>query len=696
MTNCKSCGAEILWADTENGKRMPVDVEPVAGGTIVLRHTEVGLAPVAMVTSAEERELLAQQAASRGEELRLFVSHFATCEHADLHRSRKEPAMTPTATAPVTSAPLSALRLDDANPRTDIDPDGIHELAASIKQHGVLQPLLVRPDGDGYLVVAGQRRLLAAAEAGLTDVPIHVRDTNGDAGTVAIVENLQRQDLNPIEQADAFQKAIAGGMTVEGLVAALNVSEQLVRDRLALLKLPDTVQKTVADGTVPLRATKELARIAEISPPIAAAVAAAIADTENGVTAGYLEDQPDDAISDALADADENEVWCQHAWTGYGRQGVGDFNFPADQVHELTEALGTLPGSAHQFWGYGGKGEWPLQLSKDDVDAARAYGCLLEFKDSYRTGWITDREWLVDRFKLRIEQQQTLWAKEQKRLAREAAKAGPAGAPVADAKEAAKALRAKERADSLAARERNVSLGIALYKELHAPAPTLENMQLLALLILQYAGEDIGRRGLRFVDEQSQTVTTRKDGTISRVTHLRGTGECRALLEQRIRRAKTPEQMLGVLLQALVAAQFADPTAAASSDRYGHVRGLGDHHGYGQTREIVDLIGRIGEPVLPPDVVEKVKARRLEFEQERQQQLATALVDVRAGMVVCPSCGANRGVGVRGPDDVTACACTDEEILAAFEQCPRCGEPDCEASCSGFDTADQAEEPDAE
>lgn len=86
MNRCRSCDAPIEWAVTANGKRMPIDAEPTTDGTILLRHRYVGEPPEAIVQTAEERAELERQAATRGEELRLFKSHFATCPNARTHR----------------------------------------------------------------------------------------------------------------------------------------------------------------------------------------------------------------------------------------------------------------------------------------------------------------------------------------------------------------------------------------------------------------------------------------------------------------------------------------------------------------------------------------------------------------------------------------------------------------------------------
>lgn len=88
MTECSSCHAPIEWATTERGKRMPVDAAPVEDGTILLRHLVHGEPPVAHMTTIAERDELAAQAAARGDTLRLFKSHFATCSSAARHRRR--------------------------------------------------------------------------------------------------------------------------------------------------------------------------------------------------------------------------------------------------------------------------------------------------------------------------------------------------------------------------------------------------------------------------------------------------------------------------------------------------------------------------------------------------------------------------------------------------------------------------------
>ena len=118
----------------------------------------------------------------------------------------------PTTVAPAalgtTEIPLEKVTPNPQQPRLQFDANGIGELAASIRRHGVLQPIVVSRHGDGYELVAGHRRVLAARAAGKTTIPAVVRDDVGDRLELALVENLQRTDLNAIETARAYKLLI--------------------------------------------------------------------------------------------------------------------------------------------------------------------------------------------------------------------------------------------------------------------------------------------------------------------------------------------------------------------------------------------------------------------------------------------------------------------------------------------------------
>jgi len=153
------------------------------------------------------------------------------------------------------SAPVS-LKITDIvpnaqQPRHQFDEDALRELSDSIAQHGVLQPLLVRPMTDGsYQLVAGERRWRASRMAGLTEVPVVIREmTDQESATLALIENLQREDLNPMEEATGYRSLMdAYGLTQEEAARVVGKSRPAVTNALRLLQLPASVTDMVADG----------------------------------------------------------------------------------------------------------------------------------------------------------------------------------------------------------------------------------------------------------------------------------------------------------------------------------------------------------------------------------------------------------------------------------------------------------------
>ena len=139
-------------------------------------------------------------------------------------------------------------------PRTDFDADALAELVGSIREVGVLQPIVVRPNpsGPGFELIMGERRLRAAREAGLDAIPAIVRTTeDGDMLRDALVENLHRSQLNPLEEAAAYQQLLDDfGITHEQLADRLSRSRPQITNTLRLLKLPPLVQKRVAAGVL--------------------------------------------------------------------------------------------------------------------------------------------------------------------------------------------------------------------------------------------------------------------------------------------------------------------------------------------------------------------------------------------------------------------------------------------------------------
>ncbi|MBQ1484180.1 MAG: ParB/RepB/Spo0J family partition protein [Eubacterium sp.] len=145
---------------------------------------------------------------------------------------------------------ISDIKPNANQPRKNFDPEKIEELSASILEHGVIQPLVVRPSGVGYEIVAGERRWRAARKAGLKTVPCLVRElTDEENMLVAIIENMQREDLDPIEEAMGLQQmASIYGMTQEEISRSVSKSRPYIANSLRLLKLPDSIKSYVSSG----------------------------------------------------------------------------------------------------------------------------------------------------------------------------------------------------------------------------------------------------------------------------------------------------------------------------------------------------------------------------------------------------------------------------------------------------------------
>lgn len=152
------------------------------------------------------------------------------------------------AVAPDTVLPLRDIKPNSGQPRKNFDKAALEELADSIRQNGVLQPILVRKQGQTYEIVAGERRYQASKRAGLTEIPVVIREvSDDDVFKLALIENLQRADLDPIEEAQGLKTLLTKtGMTQGELGKALSKSRPAIANALRLLDLPQEVQELMA------------------------------------------------------------------------------------------------------------------------------------------------------------------------------------------------------------------------------------------------------------------------------------------------------------------------------------------------------------------------------------------------------------------------------------------------------------------
>jgi len=152
----------------------------------------------------------------------------------------------------VQELPINTICPNPNQPRRNFDEDALQELADSIREHGVLEPLIVRPVGGSYEIVVGERRWRACQIAGVTTVPVLIRDlSDRDAMELALVENLQREDLNPIEEAEAYRRLLDEfGLTQEEVARRVGKERSTVANRLRLLGLRGRSREALEKGEI--------------------------------------------------------------------------------------------------------------------------------------------------------------------------------------------------------------------------------------------------------------------------------------------------------------------------------------------------------------------------------------------------------------------------------------------------------------
>ncbi len=160
---------------------------------------------------------------------------------------------------------LELVSINPYQPRRVFDEDKLRELTESIKEHGVVQPILVRPFGDGYQLVAGERRLRAARQAGLTEVPALVREmTDHEMMEIALIENIQRQDLDPVEEARAYKRLSEEfNQTQEQIAKRVSKSRSYIANSMRLLNLPEPILNHLAGGALTIGHVRPLLMLEE-------------------------------------------------------------------------------------------------------------------------------------------------------------------------------------------------------------------------------------------------------------------------------------------------------------------------------------------------------------------------------------------------------------------------------------------------
>jgi ParB family chromosome partitioning protein len=174
---------------------------------------------------------------------------------------------TPNSQDVLVDVPVDQIEGNPNQPRKEFDFKSLDELIASIKASGVIQPVIVRRQAAGYQLIAGERRWRAARQAGLERIPAIVRDaTDAQSLELALVENLMREDLNPIEEAEAYQKLLAQfGWTQEDLAQRIGRDRSSIANALRLLRLPEEIQADLRGGRLTMGHARALLALVSVS-----------------------------------------------------------------------------------------------------------------------------------------------------------------------------------------------------------------------------------------------------------------------------------------------------------------------------------------------------------------------------------------------------------------------------------------------
>ena len=556
-------------------------------------------------------------------------------------------------TETLTMVPLAKIRTRQGfNPRTEFADEQMAELVESVKRHGIITPLTLAPDGDGFTIIAGERRYRAAKAAKVKQVPAQVREADGEALTLAVAENVIRADLTPVEEAEAYRRLVEEHGDAAKVAKLVGRSERLIGERLELLRLSKEARALVAARKVPLSCAPLLVRIAEREPFLADLTAAWLAEHPAG--AGWFPSAPGEVVDDVLAadwQGDNGKplhpvAYSVGGWHGPILPGSRDDAVPTllaklgPHAEPVAAALAALPEIVHAS-----EYDWAAReaedrrrrecfaLTDEDADAARAFGCLLELPspdDRREHRYVTDREWLADRLVQKIAAHA---GAEAERSERQREARAPAGADDAK-KEARRQERERQYEERVSARARNLDLGAALARW----QPKLDNnaVKLLGSLVLAEHGK-AAAWAYRLCIEQP--TTTNKQSKVT-VRYPRGAQAEKQAHEEALaalKRARTPEAALAVVLRLLVAQRLADTAGLPNADRQGVYEP--------QLLASSPIIGKLAAKVAPPSVKRheaEQEAERERREQAHQEEQAARLSEQRgklaAGELVRCAC----------------------------------------------------------
>jgi ParB/RepB/Spo0J family partition protein len=482
-----------------------------------------------------------------------------------------------------TIAPAKIL-VNGHNPRGVIDTDGesFLELKASIEQRGILQPILVGPaDKDGnHTLIAGERRWTAAKALKLKGIPALVRDLKGQEALAALVENVQREDLSPVEEANALDRMRKDfGMTQVEAAKALGKSERWARERLRLVELPEKTKAAFDSGAIPLEAAVHMQKVAEKAPDVLETIAERAIDEGSELDLARPGELVE-AINQVVED--DESTGCMVKPSRIGINDLKGTGIPDKVLADFAKRFKKLA----EVYPYHHSGR--ISLDDPHVDAARAFGCLLEIESKNRWGekvttrYITDPEWLADRLDdvlaAEIKDAEKERQNYRKMTSSSSSKASQDDSPAA--KEKRREERKRELQERAVKREVNLELGRRSADAYGKPKLSLEEAKLLALMVVGPHCQEAADSGLTYCDPEFQEVEEQKNGGFKVTYGSTGKSAGEAVLKA-IEEATKPEEALGIALRVILLSHTVDREVVAASSRtvWRHKPGGAYHYG---------------------------------------------------------------------------------------------------------------------
>lgn len=517
---------------------------------------------------------------------------------------------------------LAQIQTDtEFNPRTSTEQSQLAQLEESIRRHGVLQPVLVTAcDDERYRLIAGHRRVAAAASAGLTEIPAIVRPVADDTRglDLALIENMARQDLNPVEEAIAFKRLVDGGLTRKGVAQALGVSQKLVTERLTLLELPEPIHPQIADGTVPPGAIRALVTLAKIHaglPAIAIArvVAGPAHDWDEPLTWSQVSEDPILAVcSEYEGDETDLPIDVYEAGANYPIERFRLDDKTAEQLEELCELIGCEPG------------RFTVRFGHEAVEAAEQFGALHRAAAGGPWSALITGQDVADRLAADyIHACLQVQRDNRRRVEQAAAERGQAtngdAAPAPPSEDELKDQRRREREAQQEARRKaeshNAELGAAIVKHLSRIKVDERVLKVLTTVDLDGDLQRIAARGARYGFPGWTTSVELKNGKTK--TEYPAPGAATTKAREFLDGAKTPAEIAGRCIALIVMARHADENAVANSHRSFYQLHV-SADGVPWAADVLELIDEIAAERLPEHLTQRVREDKARSRREAE------------------------------------------------------------------------------